>query len=393
MQRQVFIGLLLSFLIIFSSGCWNRRELTDLAVVSGIGIDRIKEDGKIALTVQIIKPAAVKTPTAGGGEGGEGGEGVLLMSSTGQTIQEAVRNLVMQSSRKPFFAHNKVIVVGEELARAGISPVLDFFTREHEFRRRILLLVVKGEARDVMEVSGGLEKIPADKIQLMMRTQKDVSTTSMVKINDFVRKLSSKNTSPVASRIEILGADQGKKEEKQVGITGTAVFKKDKLVGWLNKPETRGLLWITGKVNGGIIVVKSPGDESGEISLEILSARSKILPEIRNGQVYITVEVQEEGNIGELIGTGDLTDPEKITSLEKRKAMVIKNEIKRVLEKAQYEFNADIFGFGEAVHRKFPKYWREIEDRWEEKFPTVEVTLKVNAKIRHVGLTTNPIKP
>lgn len=390
MQRKVLIGLLLSFLIIFSSGCWNRRELTDLAVVAGMGIDRTKEEGKIALTVQIIKPEAVKAPTAGGGKGEEG---ALLMSSTGQTVLEAVRNLVMQSSRKPFFAHNKVIVVGEELARAGISPVLDFFTREHEFRRRILLLVAKGEARDVMEASGGLEKIPVDKIHLMVKTQKDVSTASMVKINDFVKKLSSKNTSPVASRIETLGADQGKKEEKQVGITGTAVFKKDKLVGWLNKPESRGLLWITGKVKGGIIVVKSPGDESGEISLEILLARSKILPEIRNGQVYITVEVQEEGNIGELIGTGNLTDPEKITSLEKRTAMVIKNEIKRVLEKAQHEFNADIFGFGEAVQRKFPKYWREIEDRWEEKFPTVEVTLKVNAKIRHVGLTTNPIKP
>lgn len=59
-----------------------------------------------------------------------------------------------------------------------------------------------------------------------------------------------------------------------------------------------------------------------------------------------------------------MTRPETWDSLEKRQAAVIESEVKAALRKAQAELGVDIFGFGEAVHRKYPKEWQELKGRW-----------------------------
>ena len=41
-------------------GCWSRRELDTLSIISAIGIDKSEEDGKLSVTFQIIKPSALK---------------------------------------------------------------------------------------------------------------------------------------------------------------------------------------------------------------------------------------------------------------------------------------------------------------------------------------------
>lgn len=410
-MRRWLIAALIVIVTITASGCWNRRELDTLAVMMAVGIDKAKEDGKINLTVQILKPAEVKAPAAPGGMGSP--TGVWTLTSTGYTVFDAFRNATMQSSRKLFVSHMKVIVIGEEMARSGVAPLVDFLDRDPEPRRLSWFLIAKGEAKDIIEAEHEQEKIPAKALEDLVRGYGATSTAAKVNLHEFLKMLASKTTDPVASRIEIIAAEELEKKAKEspeekreregeerkegkpvrrVRLTGAAVFKKDKLVGWLNRPETRGLNWILGKVRSGIIVVKSPKDETQYVSLEIIRASSKIAPEIHDGKVVVTVEVKEEGNLGEQMSDVDLTKPETFRSLERRQATVIKNEIDSVLRKAQREWGVDIFGFGEAVRRKFPKEWKALEKRWREEFPQVEVKVEVTAKLRKVGLSTTPVE-
>lgn len=57
------------------------------------------------------------------------------------------------------------------------------------------------------------------------------------------------------------------------------------------------------------------------------------------------------------------------------------------------ELNADIFGFGEEVRRKHPGQWKNMEDKWDELFPGLEVIPEVDAKIRRTGKITKPAQP
>jgi spore germination protein KC len=81
-----------------------------------------------------------------------------------------------------------------------------------------------------------------------------------------------------------------------------------------------------------------------------------------------------------------------IAALEKEKAEVIKGEVMAALKKAQ-ELNADVFGFGEAIHQKYPKQWKDLESRWDEVFSDIEVEVVVDTKLDLTGELTKPVNP
>ncbi|MDD4570144.1 MAG: Ger(x)C family spore germination protein [Tepidanaerobacteraceae bacterium] len=387
-MRKGLLILLTAIVSLTVVGCWNRRELDTLAIVTAVGIDKSKEDGKITTTMQIMKPSEIKSASSGSG----GSKGVWVVTSTGYTVFDSVRNATMQSDRKLFFAQNRAIVIGEEIAREGVTPLLDLFDRDPEPRRLTWLLVAKGKAGDVIHAEHEQENIPSKAIESLIKSSDVTSMAVTVNLNDFLKNLSTHSTNAVAGRIDIINEEDGENKKIKMRVTGASVFKGDKLVGFFDRSETRGLNWINGKVKSGIIVVKSPIQETKNVALEIIRASSKITPEIQDGQIGITVEIKEEGNLGEQMSSLELTNTEMFRVLEQRKAQVIKNEIESVFKKAQKEWGTDIFGFGEAVHRKYPKEWKELKEQWGDVFPEIDVQIKVDAKLRAPGLSAGPTK-
>lgn len=58
MVRKRVLTVLMLLSVIVLPGCWDKRELTDLAIISAIGIDRTNE-GNYVLHLQIINPGNV----------------------------------------------------------------------------------------------------------------------------------------------------------------------------------------------------------------------------------------------------------------------------------------------------------------------------------------------
>jgi len=404
MSKKICLVLILFFIVLIPGGCWNRRELDTLSFVMALGIDKDEKENKITLTAQILKPAEVKAPAEGGMGGSGGSKGVWVTTSTGKTVFDALRNFTFEADRKLFLPFIRVVVIGEEAARAGVAPMMDMLRRDHEFRSLTWVLVAKGKAKDVLEVDHEQEKIPARAIENLIKASAATSKVPMVNLKDFFAMLGSKSRDPFAAAVEVFekrrdeggeGRDGGEKKDqrvKRIKTGGTAVFKKDKLTGWLDKTETRGLLWILGKVRSGIIVIPAPeGSRDQEISLEIIRAESKLKPKIEDGKIYMTIEIKEEGNLSEQMAPGNLANAEKFKLLEEKQAKVIEKEARAALEKAQQEWGVDIFGFGEAVHRTYPKEWENLKNHWHEEFSMVEVEIEVEAKLRRLGLITEPV--
>ena len=57
--------LFLPFCLLLLSGCWDQKELNDIVLIDGVGIDKGK-DGKIEVTVSFVIPQA-QTASGGGG--------------------------------------------------------------------------------------------------------------------------------------------------------------------------------------------------------------------------------------------------------------------------------------------------------------------------------------
>lgn len=378
-KREVVFLLLILSAILLTTGCWNRKELDHLAIVAAVGVDK-GEDQKIKLTVQVIKPGALKSPS----EGGSGKEkGAWIVKSSGNTIFEAVRNFVEKSGRKLFWPHTMVMVIGENMAKDGILSVIDWFIRDHEMRLLTWVLVTPGEASEIISGDSGLEQIPASHLERMIKDSGALSKSVAVNLLNVTNMLTSQSSHPVIGRIT---KNKSGQDEEELLLKGAGVFRKDRLIGWLNPLETRGYLWIKGKVKSGVITTSCPKQPDKLISLEIIRSNSKIKPRLEMGMLKYTIEVDVNSNLGEQMCIEDLANPEMIAVLEDEQRQAVEKEIVALIRKAQEEYKLDILGLGEATMREFPEEWNKVKERWEEEFPQAEVEVKVNSRLSLTGM-------
>lgn len=375
-----------AFLLSNLSGCWSAREINDLEIVVGMGIDKDKTSGNIRLTAQVVKPGEMRKPSPEGGVGG-GGKAFWDVNSTEKTVFEAVRDITHKTGNRLFVSHSQVVVFGKDIASEGLQKYMDFFLRAHEMRPTALILVSEGTAEEILDIKPEKEKLPAMNMAKLVKSYGFTSQYPKVNFQDFSNRLLSKTTSPVAPLVRI-ASDNGK---KNIYVAGTAVFKNAKMVGTLSKPETRGLLWVTGKVKSGVIDVDTPTGQ-GKAVLEILKAKSKVTPEIKDGKLYIHVEIKEEASLSEQTTPENLATVPAFEMMQESQAVIIRQEIMEAFEKSK-ELNSDVFGFGDLVHKKYRKEWKQLEGKWDEIYPTIELLASIETKIRKTDLITKPAVP
>lgn len=381
------IVLILALTVMLTGGCWDRRELSELAIVLGAGVDRLP-GGRIRLTLQLVRPSAF-----GGGEGGANvsmNQNIAwVVSATGETIADAQRNLALQISRHITWTHNIVLVFGEEAAIYGVRDLTNFFHRQAGPRETMWVMVAEGEAKKVLESHTELEKTSAQSMGFLARSRAGFA----VEFINFIKDLASWGTNPVATKVRLApqGEPQGpgmekKQKHQEVVFTGTAVFKDDRLAGWLDKSETRGLLWLRGEMERGVITVPSAADPEKKLSFRVTRSETRVKPFWNGEKVSLYIEISADVDLEEQQSRENILEPEIVKALEGRVAADIEKRCRGALAKARDEYGVDIFRFGEVFHRKYKKEWQTIKQRWNEEFVNAEISLAVKVHLRHMGL-------
>lgn len=380
MKKTLCYIIILSVILISFAGCWSRHELDTLAIITALGIDKAESNNKILLTFQILKPGEIKSK-------GSSSKSVWTFTSIGETVFEAFRNAAFISDRKLFLSQCRVFVIGEEMARSGLIPVVDLLDRDPEARRTNYFLVSKGKANTIIKSETEQESFPALAIENLMKSIPVSSYSVPSRLRDFLKMVAESGREPIVAKIEPIL--HGKKTKMR--LNGSAIFFEDKLVSFLDNYETRGYNWITGNVDSGVIIVKSPEQENKKVSLEIIRASSKITPKIQDGKIVIDVHIYEEGNLAEQMSQVNLVNKKAFKELEKKKASVIKKEAEAAIRKAK-KHKTDIFGFGQAIYRKYPNEWKILSKNWQGEFQDLEININVDAKLRTIGVSTWPVK-
>ncbi|KRF41838.1 Ger(x)C family spore germination protein [Paenibacillus sp. Soil787] len=389
---RVFVALLI--MIGLLTGCWSRRELNDLAISVGMGFD--KKDDQVQVTIQIVNPSEVASK--------RGGTGLTTPVSTfkasSQTIFEAIRKITTQSPRKVYSSHLRILVISEVLAREGITPILDGISRNHEMRSDFYIIVAKGTtAENVLNMLTPIEKIPSNKLfSTLEMSEKVWAPTVKVKLDKLISDLQTEGKDPVLTGMQIKG-DPSKGSKKSnlnrtaphafLQYSGLAIFKKDKLIGWFNEKESKGYNYIIDNVKSTIGHMNCPA--GGILAVEVVRTKTRIKGRVESGKPQIDIDVFLEQNVSEVQCKIDLLDPQSIEELEKATKIEVKSIIESAIQKAK-KFDADIFGFGEAIYRADPKYWNENKDNWKEQFLDLPVHVNTDVKIRRLGTVNDSLK-
>ncbi|WP_339245763.1 Ger(x)C family spore germination protein [Paenibacillus sp. FSL R10-2796] len=392
MKRRSLLICVLILMQIFVTGCWSRRELNDLAIAVGIGIDKIGDQYQVS--AQVVLPSQIA-----GSKGGSPQAPVNLYKATGNTVYEALRKITTVSPRKIYISHLRILVLGEDLAKEGINDVLDFMSRDTDTRNDYFIVVAKdAKAEDALKILTSLEKIPAVRLfSSLESSEKNWAPTSTVTLGTLITELVSKGKNPVLTGVVIEGSvDVGETPNNvetvdsptELKYSGLAVFKEDKLIGWLNPEESKVYNYLTNKVESTVFYIQCP--EGKKVSLDVFEARSKMKGSIHNEKPEISIEQHIESDIGEVQCRNlELTDTKTITELEQIANKKVQNLFKTTIKKVQNEYKSDIFGFGEIIHRSNPQAWKKLRNNWDETFVNLPISVKMDIKIRLLGKVTN----
>lgn len=392
MLRKVLFLVLGVVSVSSLTACWSRSEMNDLAVAVGMGIDKVGDQFRVS--VQVVVPGEVAAKK------GRGSSPVMLIKTEADTIMEASRRLTTVSPRKIYFSHLRVFVLGESLAREGMGKTLDFLSRDHEFRNDFYILVAReGSAENTLKIMTTLEQIPATYLFTSLESsEKNWSPSTTVTLDELITTLISSGKQPVLTGLAVIGNPElgnSRKNTEQIEspgrlkISGLAVFKKDKLLGWLNENESRGYNFILDNVNSSVGRERCP--DGGNAAIEIIRSKTDMKGLVSRGVPRIEIHVRVNANVGEVeCRKLDLTRVNTFRELEKTAAHTIESRMESVIEKAQTVYKSDIFGFGGAIRRSNPKAWNTLKEDWNDRhFVRLPVKIRVDVKLRHSGTVSD----
>ncbi len=412
-----FFMPLVLLLVVFFSGCWDRRELESLGLVQALGIDLAPEDKWVSVTTMIAIPAKTKS----GGEGGGEGPGTFIITMEAPSIYEALTKINTTVNREITLLQNSVLIIGDGLARKGLHPWIDSLIRFRDMRRTVNIFIAQGKAASILQVQPKLEKNPSEYFRDLVELSKRNAMFPITTINDFMYRyeaFAQDNYAPYLAKYKREGSEEspaggggsgqsgggkgsgqqggGKsggqgEEAKDVRCIGTAVFHGDKMVGNLDIYESQMLLMLTNQFRESVMTIKDPLRPDYFIVFRLFSSGPPRIRYQRRGSAnHFEVQIPLEADLVSLQSDIDYTDPAREDFLGKRISAELERRIRRVITKAQKEFRSDIFGFGDKVRAATATSAEWDNFHWPDKFPDATINVRVKVAIRRVGVQFQP---
>ena len=374
------IGLL--SLLLLLCGCWGDKEIDDLFIVTGVGLDSSTEPDKMNITFQVAK---VEAGSSGDSGSSAADSSTILLESEQGTVTEAIAEFNRNGSRQIFLQHNQVILIGSSLAEKGVTDIIDLFMRDQESRLEVAVLVVDGEAGEALAVETPQKKVSGLFLGKLLEQRSAISLFYRTRLLDFASGLMQKSSAAVVPMVKIVEND-GKETFE---TTGMAVFQDGKLTSSLDNEEVLGFIWFMGNITNSGLTVK---DDAGKASLIINQlGTKKTLKKLPDGGFSLKLSVNAVLTGNEIYGFSDMKPLELTNHLMELAQNEIRQGIEKTFQKAQ-QMQADIYEIGTMVHRKYPQYWHQIEKQWGEHFANIRLEVDVKATLPNNGKVIESLK-
>jgi spore germination protein KC len=366
--------VLLTFIILINSilatGCWNYREIDRFSIVAGIAIDKGTKN-QFQMTVEIIQISAGK----------ESKITSKTITAEGKTMFDAARNMIALSGKKLYWAHAKVIILSKEVASEGVTKALEWYNRDSETREDVTILISeKASAKEILEVQATTEDIKSFALDDMIDNQVSLSKAPIIDVLKFDIESKTKGVSAVIPSVNLVKIDG----QMAPQVMGTAIIKKDKLVGFLNSEETKDLIFIRNEIKGGILNEEmQEKDVPTAVSLEIFKNKTKVMPVVDGKDIKINLNIDTTVAIDEIDGTGNFFDDEGRMKLEQSTENALKGRIESLIERMQSEYDSDIFGFASKLREDKAQVWNSVGDNWGEVFQHLKVNVNTRVHIKN----------
>ncbi len=373
---------------LFLSGCWHQIPLEKRGLVPAIAID-LSPSGGYEVTAAIIFPVGLPSPGPSGQGGASGAVPLFLRSASAPSVMQAIHDLTPSAYLHLDFTHLQEVILSEAVARAGMAPALEYLARSLEFAQAGWLLVARGGT-----ASSILRDTDSDLPQPNEVLSETVRWSQLNTPYHTERLFTAFKEMPLAGmEFATAGVTTGKSQDSEtvpVVLSGEALFRGDRLVGWLQGDPAVGWAAVMKRLHHQALSVLTP---TGRVELELAGAgrRVRVIPDgMSVPQVQISLRVA--AHLADVSGTGDFWGyPGRVPVMETVAAQALQREVRAALEQAQSD-GTDVFGIGEYVRLRDPAYWYRVRTDWNTgAFPNLPVSVMVRVTITSVGEILCPL--
>ncbi len=351
-MKRIFI---LAFICFLLTGCFDYQELNNRAVIAGIAIDYEEETFHIDLEILNNKKST-------GGEEPE--DKTYYISGEGKTLDEAFQNCHIKISKDPYYAHVKILILGEETAREKLTEVIDYMIRDPAIRNIFIPVVAKGSsAREILESTTTENPVVSTSIQSMIENNKTNDSVSIVKdfevfANEIIDPLQDGYMNTVS------------KENDTLLLSGIAVFKEENLTFFLDVDESIVFNTLNNDSTNFYVQLPCQDDEQKYLTINLYQNKNTNIEFEDEG---IIIKSKLDATIIEDSCHYDFRFSEIYTKLEKEFEPIIKEKFAEVI-KLLKQNQTDILGINNQYYKKYQTYL----NNWYDKQFLYEITVNIN---------------
>ena len=382
----LFLGGALLFA--FFSNDFGLVDIQKTAVILAAGIDKNGEGYE--LTAQISVP-----------KGGEkaGGTASVELSGKGETVADCLMMMYADSGWIPKFDFCSLVLLGEEAAREGAMPALNYFLHNEYMSDNCAVAIAEGSAGEMLKKTSAIDDTPSLAIHKLFsgaaeKTGAAVKNTlrefavgtlgvSKSSFMPFIRTLphesgtggsgssggkgGASGSGQSGSGQSGSGGSEGSGGEGDAGKAGgegdapvlfraeeTALFREGKLTGLLSAEETLAFNLVRGKVKAGILTVEGEDGEPVSLSIKRGGGSAKLGEEnVPRAKLSVRLKVLVSDRTEEDFMAG--TETNVATDEDERRAEeLISSYISSLWEKCKGS-GCDLFLLARELYRKDPK--------------------------------------
>lgn len=382
LKRYCHISVLL-FLFIVLSGCSDQMEIDRISFPVAMGIDFDETNNSIKVYAQIST-----TSSSLGGQP-QTQKTFKMLEGQGDTLLDAMADITSKDSQNISWKHITVVIITYKMAKHGISNELDLLCRFQQIHMNSYLMITDEDLKELLDSKPKIESSLPSPLGGIRLISEQSSHSKAITIREFVMAYLNDGMEPIITKVS---STIGEGKEIEIDYPGLGVFKRDKLVGDLDEDETRGAILIYGRKNiSRISMPVSKNSKHKEFTIRSIRSVPEIIPDMQQNIPCINIKLEIEYILAQS-SIPTIIDTIEVDRINKQVEEYIMESAETAIFKTQKELSSDIFGFGEKIYRKYPKYWLENKEHWNDIFPNININIEVKANLKNTGGMLNSLK-
>ncbi len=340
------------FFMLLLTGCADYKEINEMAIVSGIGIDYQNDEYVVTLEILNEKSGKDKITT-------------YIRTGKDQSLATALEKTADKLSHRAYYPHVKLVVISEEIAKNHLQDVADFFIRSTYLRENFNIVVSKDiKPEDVYTITTDENPIASSAILLLLQTNAFASNYAIdKKFYVFLQEMVDFGKDGSISIISM--------KEKDFYINGLALFKDYQMKNIISNENASLYNILRNELRKPVFSLTYEG-KTFTIAIFDTKSETKITKdEINIAGVYRAKIMNNGPNF-------DIKNVDILNTLDEDFSKLLNEEITKFIEELQKN-DTDILGFAN-------KYYIKSRDKNDKLWQNAKINTDIKVIINKKGL-------